>query len=109
MADSFGERLRKCRQRNNMTQKELADAISKYRNSIMHNTISNWENNINVPDIRSVTILCNILHTDSNYLLGLDNVDLARKKELIKILDGIQDDKLEEIIRYAKYLKEKED
>ena len=34
VADSFGERLRKCRQRNNMTQKELADGINLYFNDI---------------------------------------------------------------------------
>ncbi len=55
-AKSLGERLRLYRLRKNMTLQELADLVGT-----SPSTISNYENDITVPDILRITAIANAL------------------------------------------------
>lgn len=62
---TFGKRLRNARTAKNMTQKQLASLISA-----KHNSISNWENDLNKPDPDTIELICGILDITPNYLLA---------------------------------------
>ncbi len=64
---TFGERLRKARKEKGLTQKELATMISA-----AHNSISNWENNQNMPDPDTIQHLCWALDVQPNYFFSVD-------------------------------------
>lgn len=59
---TFGERLRAARKAKKLTQKELASNIKA-----AHNSISNWENNQNMPDPDTIQHLCWALEVEPNY------------------------------------------
>lgn len=59
---TFGDRLRSARKAKQLTQKELAAKISA-----KHNSISNWENNQNMPDPDTIQNLCWALDVEPNY------------------------------------------
>ncbi len=64
---TFGERLRSARKRKQLTQKELAAKVNA-----AHNSISNWENNQNMPDPETIQNLCWALDVQPNYFFSVD-------------------------------------
>ena len=65
---TFGERLRNARKEKKLTQKELATKINA-----AHNSISNWENNQNMPDPDTIQHLCWALGVQPNYFFAVDD------------------------------------
>lgn len=66
---TFGERLRCARKEKRLTQKELAAKINA-----KHNSISNWENNQNMPDPETIQNLCWALDVQPNYFFSVDTM-----------------------------------
>lgn len=64
---TFGERLRNARKEKQLTQKELAAKINA-----KHNSISNWENNQNMPDPETIENLCWALDVQPNYFFSVN-------------------------------------
>lgn len=61
---TLGTRLRDARKRSGYTQKQLAQKIGA-----KHNSVSNWENGLNMPDPATIEAICNVLDVTPNYLL----------------------------------------
>lgn len=64
------ERIKELRQKNNFTQSELARRLYVTRSSV-----NAWEMAISIPSTEKIADLSTILHTTSDYLLGLDTVE----------------------------------
>lgn len=75
---SLGENIKKARLNKKLTQQELAEAISNKENTYINTVISNWENNINKPDADTLSLLCNVLNVDANYLLDFEEIKKQR-------------------------------
>ena len=71
---TFGERLRNARKEKKLTQKELAAKINA-----AHNSISNWENNQNMPDPDTIQHLCWALDVQPNYFFAVDDAPTCPK------------------------------
>lgn len=56
--------MRAARKRNGYTQKQLAEKIGA-----KHNSVSNWENGLNMPDPATIECICETLSVTPNYLL----------------------------------------
>ena len=65
---TFGSRLRAARKAKKLTQKELALKIKA-----AHNSISNWENDQNMPDPDTIQNLCWALDVQPNYFFSIDD------------------------------------
>lgn len=59
------ENLRKLRTEANVTQKQLADAIS-----VSQQSINKYENHNIEPDIRTLILIADFFHTTVDYLIG---------------------------------------
>ena len=64
---TFGSKLRAARKEKKLTQKELASMIKA-----AHNSISNWENDQNMPDPDTIQHLCWALNVEPNYFFSAD-------------------------------------
>ena len=64
---TFGQKLRSARKEKQLTQKELAAKIKA-----AHNSISNWENDQNMPDPDTIQNLCWALDVEPNYFFSVD-------------------------------------
>jgi transcriptional regulator with XRE-family HTH domain len=62
---NIGDNIKRLREISGLTQKQVASQIGK-----TSNVISNWEKNINSPDIDSVLDLCELFKVDANTILG---------------------------------------
>ena len=65
MPESFGERLRRLRKKSGLTQEQLADAVG-----VNHNSVSRWENNIDIPKTQSIKALAKALGVSEADLLN---------------------------------------
>ena len=111
---TFGDRLRKARKDNGLTQKQLADLIGA-----KHNSISDWENNKNRPDPDTIEYICDALeipvsrlfsesvqNKKSPELTEVSSRDDKNKQELLQIYDGLNADGQTNMMTYAHFLSE---
>lgn len=65
---TFGEKIKKLRNENHLTQKELADQLH-----VTFQTVSKWENNSNEPDFSTLKELAKIFHCSIEELFNEDD------------------------------------
>lgn len=82
------ERIKELREKNNLTQSDLARRLNITRSSV-----NAWEMGISIPSTERIVELCLLLHTTADYLLGLEQGELlpidqynADEKELLHLL-----------------------
>lgn len=75
----IGRQIRKYRQELNMSQEELADQVF-----VTRQTVSNWENNKNYPDINSLLLLSSLFGISLDILV---KGDVEKMEEMIKTED----------------------
>ncbi len=85
MIINTAERIKELRQKNHFTQAELARRLYVTRSSV-----NAWEMAVAIPSTEKITELCQLLHTTSDYLLGLneqETISISRytveEKELL--------------------------
>ena len=66
MKYEIGNRIRKYREENNMTQKQLAERIG-----VSNSRVSNWEQGLNRPDADILAAVCVALDVSPSLLLGI--------------------------------------
>ena len=91
--ENFSTRLKEARERNNMSQADLARLLGR-----PIQTISNWENQVSLPTLEIFNELCDILHVSGDYILG-------KKMNLSLSIEDLSNElafDLKEIINYIK-------
>lgn len=110
---TFGERIKDLRKEKNLTQKEMAQALS-----ITVSTLSHWECDYQEPSFKDLVLLATYFDVSTDYLIGmeLDNVlqnttkqkiisplnDKA--KELLDIFNSLDFGSRTQILEYANYI-----
>ena len=76
----IGSRIRKYREANNITQKELAQKIG-----VSSSRVSNWEQGLYRPDVDLLSDICTALNVSPSELLDihLDNEFTAHERKII--------------------------
>lgn len=69
----IGNQIKKYRQNLNLSQEELADKIF-----VTRQTISNWENDKNYPDIKSISLLCNLFDVSLDQFIEGDIEEMKK-------------------------------
>lgn len=69
----IGNQIKKYRQKLNLSQEELADKIF-----VTRQTISNWENDKNYPDIKSISLLCNLFDVSLDQFIEGDIEEMKK-------------------------------
>lgn len=82
MKYEFGRRLRKYREKMNLSQKEFAQTLG-----VSNSRVSNWEQGINRPDVDLLAVICKILNVNPNELLDVKLLeeDLSEEEKQIII------------------------
>lgn len=66
MKNIISKRIKELRKENGLNQAELADLCQ-----VKQSCVSKWERGATLPDIEMVITLTKVLHTSSDYLLGI--------------------------------------
>lgn len=66
MRYEIGSRIRKYREKNNLSQKQLAEKIG-----VSNSRVSNWEQGLNRPDADILAAICVALDVSPSLLLGI--------------------------------------
>ena len=104
---TFGETLKRLRQRNNISQDELAKKLN-----VKQYVISSWEIERSEPNIEQIKFLSTFFNVPTDYLLGKDIIIVSDEKEF-KIVTNhfkqdINDDVINEVIKLLEELNEKD-
>ena len=78
--NNIGDKLKKLRIKNEMSQLELANLLH-----VSNKTISSWENNRTMPDINFIFKLCDIFHTSFYALTNGEYCNLNNAELEVKI------------------------
>ena len=94
---TFGKRLRAARKTAKVTQKELAEIIGA-----KHNSVSDWENDKNMPDPDTIVRLCEALGVEPGYLLmnNIQDKNETSATDILYISKPSGDMKADEIRRF---------
>lgn len=85
--ESFGKRLRTCRETKKISQRELAALLST-----SYSVVGKYERDEMIPSIEVAKNLSRLLDTTVGYLLGETNeVNLLKDPEMLKRLNDIAD------------------
>ena len=69
----IGNKIKKYRESLNLSQEELADKIF-----VTRQTISNWETDKNYPDIKSISLLCNLFDVSLDQFIEGDIEEMKK-------------------------------
>lgn len=78
MKITIGENLRALRNKANITQEQLAEALE-----VSPQAVSRWENEAALPDISLLPIIANYFNVTTDYLLGVDTAHKQRAIETV--------------------------
>ena len=104
MIHLFGDKLRELRKEKKVSQEEIGKLCG-----VAKNTVSNWENNINKPDIDLVLKLAQYFNVTTDYLLGFTKEDLDNIKILKTALENAGVDNIEQAMQIIEILKNEKD
>ena len=76
---SIGERIKEFRQKNRMTQEQLASYLN-----ITFQTVSKWETGVSSPDLSLIVPITKILHISADTLLGINDVESDKRYDELK-------------------------
>jgi transcriptional regulator with XRE-family HTH domain len=77
---TIGEKIKAYRQKNNMTQGQLAACLN-----ITYQTVSKWETGVSNPDLSLIIPLTKLFHVSADELLGIDDVEHDKQYDELKI------------------------
>ena len=103
---TFGENLKRLRQRKKISQDELARKLN-----IKQYVISSWEIGRSEPNIEQIKFLSTYFNVPTDYLLGKDVIMVNDEKEFEIVTNhfkqDINDDVINEIVKLLEELNEK--
>ena len=100
------KKIKEARNEKNMTQKQLADELTRRGRRTSNTAIANWESGLNSPDVDTVQLICEILEKDGNYFFDT-NSDFRFASYNGIDTDGLDENDIEEINRFVEFIKNK--
>lgn len=100
------KKIREARNEKKMTQKQLADELTKRGRKTSNTAIANWESGLNSPDVDTLQLICEILEKDGNYFFDTNN-DFHYASFAGINTDGLDENDIEEINRFVEFVKNK--
>lgn len=100
------KKIKEARIEKNMTQKQLADELTKKGRKTSNTAIANWESGLNSPDVDTVQLMCEILEKDGNYFFDTNNNFRFASHNGINT-EGLDENDIEEINRFVEFIKNK--
>ena len=112
---TLGQKIKNARKNAGLTQAEFAKLISNDEIKIGNTTVSNWEKDINKPDIEIIAIICYKLNISASYFIEpkvpkreLSLVELELIEHFQQLNQLGQDklkERLDELLEHPKYIK----
>ncbi len=102
----LNKKIKDARLEKKMTQKQLAEELTKRGRKTSNTAIANWESGLNSPDVDTLQIICDILEKDGNYFFDTQKDFLYASYDGIN-LEGLDENDIDEICRFVEFVKNK--
>ena len=103
----FNNKIKEARTEKGMTQKQLAEELTKMGHKTSNTAIANWESGLNKPDIDTLEAICIILEKDGNYFFDtLGNSFRYASHNRINT-EGLDENDMEEVNNYVEFVRNK--
>ncbi len=103
----FNNKIKEARLEKKMTQKQLAEELTKMGHKTSNTAIANWESGLNKPDIDTLEAICIILDKDGNYFFDTVTDSFRYASHNGVDTDGLDETDMEEINNYVEYIRNK--
>jgi len=85
-----------------MTQKKLAEELTRLGKKTSNTAIANWESGLNSPDIDTLQLICTVLGKEGNYFF-----DNKKKSNAEFNIEGLNENDIQDVKKYVEFLKYK--
>jgi DNA-binding helix-turn-helix protein len=102
----LNKKIKEARNEKKMTQKQLAEELTKMGRRTSNTAIANWESGLNSPDVDTVQLMCQIFEKDGNYFFDT-NSDFRYASYKGIDTEGLDENDIEEINRFVEFIKNK--
>lgn len=102
----LNKKIKEARNEKKMTQKQLAEELTKMGRRTSNTAIANWESGLNSPDVDTVQLMCQIFKKDGNYFFDT-NSDFRYASYKGINTEGLDENDIEEIKRFVEFVKNK--
>ena len=113
---TLGQKIKNVRKNAGYTQSEFAELLSSETYKIGNTTVSNWEKDLNKPDIETISNICYKLNIPASYFIEpktpkkeLNSVELSLVNNFQQLNESGQSklmERLDELLELPKYRKE---
>lgn len=100
------KKIKEARIEKGMTQKQLAEELTKRGRRTSNTAIANWESGLNSPDVDTVQLICDILEKDGNYFFDANNNFRYASNGGINT-EGLDEDDIKEINSFVEFIRNK--
>ena len=102
----FNNKIKEARVEKKMTQKQLAEELTKLGHKTSNTAVANWESGLNKPDIDTLEAICKILDKDGNYFFDIiPEIKYASYNGIDTT--GLDSKDIEEINKFVEFIKNK--
>lgn len=104
----LNEKIREARLEKKLTQKQLAEELTKRGKKTSNTAIANWESGLNNPDIDTLQLICEITDKDGNYFFDNNSSNNFRTASYNGIdVEGLDEDEIKHLNELVEFYKSK--
>jgi transcriptional regulator with XRE-family HTH domain len=103
--NTFGKRLKEIRIERGLRQEDIGAIVH-----VGKSTVSQWENNVHVPDIETIAKIASHLNVSIDYLLGRTDIRNPDQPDediiaFLRAAEGLTEDEKREVLAYIEFRK----
>ena len=106
----LNEKIRMARQEKGLTQKQLADELTRLGRKTSNTAIANWESGLNSPDVDTLELICKIVEKDGNYFFDT-NIDSLKDIKMASYngvdVEGLSENEIEEVKQFVEFVRKR--
>lgn len=101
------EKIREARLEKNLTQKQLAEELTKRGRKTSNTAIANWESGLNSPDVDTLQLICEITDKDGNYFFDNNSSNFRTASYNGIDVDGLDESEIQHLNELVEFYRNK--
>jgi transcriptional regulator with XRE-family HTH domain len=103
----LNEKIKEARLEKKLTQKQLAEELTKRGKKTSNTAVANWESGLNNPDVDTLQLICEITGKDGNYFFDNKSTNFRTASYNGIDVEGLDEDEIQHLNELAEFYRSK--